>query len=198
MGLEELIRDYGYLAIFIGTFLEGETIQILGGLSAHTGFLKFHWVVLTGCIGTLLGDQLYFFIGRRYGTRFLEKRPGWQVRVARVHHFIERYHELAILTFRFFYGLRNVASFAMGTSQIPTGRFIVLNALGAIIWAVVMAGIGYFFGAAVEKLMGEGTRYELLPLVILAIIGGIAYTVHVVRTRRQTRKALSGQCSPDE
>ena len=56
---------------------------------------------MVGCIGTLIGDQLYFFIGRRYGQRFLDNRPRWQLRVAKVHRYIERYDALAILSFRF-------------------------------------------------------------------------------------------------
>lgn len=191
MSLEDLVREFGYLAVFVGTFLEGETIQILGGLAAHAGFLQLHWVIAVGCTGTLLGDQLYFYIGRRYGQRFLEKRPGWQVRVGKVHHYIERYDALAILSFRFFYGIRNVASFAMGTSKIAFPRFAILNALGAIIWAIVMAGIGYFFGKAVESAMGDIKRYETYVLIGVAGIGVIVYAVHVYRARREARRAAS-------
>lgn len=189
MSLEDLVREFGYLAVFVGTFLEGETIQILGGLAAHAGFLQLPWVIVVGCCGTLLGDQLYFFIGRRYGQTFLAKRPGWQVRVSKVHHYIERYDALAILSFRFFYGIRNVASFAMGTSKIPFPRFAILNALGAIIWAVVMAGLGYFFGSAVETAMGDIKRYEMYILGGVAIIGVLVYAVHVYRARREIRLA---------
>lgn len=193
MPLEDLVREFGYLAVFIGTFLEGETIQILGGLAAHAGFLQLHWVILVGCGGTLLGDQLYFFIGRRYGQAFLDNRPGWQLRVGKVHRYIERYDALAILSFRFFYGIRNVASFAMGTSNIPFPRFVILNALGAIIWAVVMAGLGYFFGEAVESAMGDIKRYEAYILAGVAGIGVVVYAVHVLRARREARRALRAE-----
>ncbi|CBL45924.1 DedA family protein [gamma proteobacterium HdN1] len=188
MGLEDLIRDFGYLAVFVGTFLEGETIQIMGGLAAHAGFLSLPWVIVIGCAGTLLGDQLYFFIGRRYGQRFLEKRPAWQARIGKVHNYIERYDALAILSFRFFYGIRNVASFAMGTSRIPFARFAILNATGAIIWATVMAGLGYFFGRAVEAAMGDIKRFEAYILVGVGVLGVAVYLVHARRTRQEAKK----------
>lgn len=184
VNLEQLIQEYGYLAIFVGTFLEGETIQILGGFAAHGGLLELPWVILVGFAGTLLGDQLYFYIGRKHGQAFLDKRPRWRQRVAVVLRYVEKYHTLAILSFRFFYGIRNVASFAMGTSQLPFARFAVLNAIGAIIWAVVMACLGYFFGTAVEKIMGDIQRYEMWLLGGIAALGLLAFIVHVVRARR--------------
>lgn len=190
MSLEDLVREFGYLAVFVGTFLEGETIQILGGLAAHAGYLTLHWVIVVGCIGTLIGDQLYFFIGRRYGQRFLDNRPRWQLRVAKVHRYIERYDALAILSFRFFYGIRNVASFAMGTSKIPFVRFAMLNALGAIIWAAVLACLGYFFGQAVEVAMGDIKRFEIYVLVGVGVIGVIVYLVHNHRSRREAQRSI--------
>lgn len=184
VSLEQLIQDFGYLAIFVGTFLEGETIQILGGFAAHGGLLELPWVILVGFAGTLIGDQLYFYIGRKHGQAFLERRPRWRQRVEVVMRYVEKYHTLAILSFRFFYGIRNVASFAMGTSRLPFARFAILNAIGAIIWAAVMACLGYFFGTAVEKVMGDIQRYELLLLGAIAIIGLLAFLIHLIRARR--------------
>ena len=65
MTLTELVAQYGYLAVFAGAFLEGETVLILAGFAAHQGYLSFFWVVaLAMCAGTL-GDQTCFFLGRR-------------------------------------------------------------------------------------------------------------------------------------
>ena len=69
MSLEELVANYGYLAIVIGTFLEGETILVLGGFAAHRGFLELPWVMLCAFLGSMAGDQTFFYIGRRNGGR---------------------------------------------------------------------------------------------------------------------------------
>jgi hypothetical protein len=82
--LESLLTDYGYPVLIIGTFLEGETILILGGIAAHLGYLSLHGVITCGLIGTLLGDQLYFIIGRRHGQAFLARRPTWKIQADRV------------------------------------------------------------------------------------------------------------------
>ncbi len=67
MSLQELVSNYGYLAIGVGTFLEGETILVLGGLAAHRGFLQLPWVVVCAFLGAFSGHQLYFHIGRHKG-----------------------------------------------------------------------------------------------------------------------------------
>lgn len=61
MNIAQILQDYGYPAVFLGTLHEGETIMLLGGLAAHPGYLSLDWVIACGFCGTLIGDQLYFF-----------------------------------------------------------------------------------------------------------------------------------------
>ena len=52
--LESFLAKYGYVAILLGTAFEGETIMIMGGFSAHRGYLRLlPWVVLAGFGGIL-------------------------------------------------------------------------------------------------------------------------------------------------
>ena len=71
--LSGFIKDYGYFALFVGTFLEGETILVLGGLAAAAGDLDLGWVIVVAFCGSLAGDQTVFFIGRFLGTRLLAR-----------------------------------------------------------------------------------------------------------------------------
>ena len=61
--LESFVQNYGYGALFLGTLLEGETVLILAGLMAHMGLMKLPLVVLVALLGSVLGDQFYFFLG---------------------------------------------------------------------------------------------------------------------------------------
>ena len=56
MTIESFIETYGYAAILIGTFLEGETILVLGGFAAHRGYLSLPWVIVAAFAGTLSGE----------------------------------------------------------------------------------------------------------------------------------------------
>jgi len=70
MDLQSIVENYGYAAILIGTFLEGETILVLAGLAAHQGYLILTWVILAAFAGSLCGDQLFFIWNASTVRRF--------------------------------------------------------------------------------------------------------------------------------
>jgi membrane protein DedA with SNARE-associated domain len=186
MNLDSLIDTYGYLAILVGTFLEGETILVLGGFAAHRGYLYLPWVMLAAFTGSLLGDQFFFFLGRRHSQAVLVRLPSWKVRVEKAQRLIDRFRTPFILTFRFFYGLRTVSPFVIGMGSVPTARFILLNAFGALVWAVTVGAGGYLFGQALEIMIGNIKRYEKIVLLVIAVIGLIIWGIHFLLKRPQT------------
>jgi len=161
-----LIQQYGYFAILLGTFLEGETILILGGVAAHLGSLDLSLVILTAFLGSSAGDQLYYFIGRWKGQRLLNHFPRWVGSAQKVFRLLERHKNVVILSFRFFYGLRNVTPFALGISRVETSRFVALNLIGAALWAVSFAIIGFLIGEAHERILGRGYGAVLLGVLV--------------------------------
>jgi membrane protein DedA with SNARE-associated domain len=193
--LEALIRDYGYYALFVGTFLEGETILLLAGLAAAAGHLNLFFVMVVAFCGSLLGDQTVFFIGRLYGKQFLAKRPWLQPRVEKVHRLMERHHVLLLLGFRFLYGLRNIIPLVIGSSEVKTGRFILLNVIGAITWATSVSLLGYLCGYAVEPLMGKA---KIIVLVAVAVVAATVWVVRhlYMRAARRARRAARASQPP--
>jgi membrane protein DedA with SNARE-associated domain len=186
MSLSELISNYGYFAIAIGTFFEGETVLVLGGFAAHRGYLELQWVITWAFLGTLFGDQLYYYIGRSQGMEFINRRPHWQARSARVFRLLHQHQILLILGFRFLYGLRTVTPFLIGASGIARLRFTVLNLLGAFVWAVAIGILGYVFGQTFELLLDDIKRYELWLFAGIAIVGVIVWWFY--RTRKKLPK----------
>jgi membrane protein DedA with SNARE-associated domain len=182
--LEDLIKTYGYWAMLIGTFLEGETILIIGGFVAYLGYLKLSLVMLIAFVGSFSGDQLYFFIGRLKGPSLLIKYPKLDSRVDKINRAIERYHDLIMLGFRFIYGMRIMTPFVMGLNpKIRTERFVFLNAIGAVIWSVVISTGGYLFGTAIEVLMKDIRKYEFVAILVIAAIGTAAWFFHKTAKR---------------
>ncbi len=189
--LQYLITEYGYPIILIGTFFEGEMVLVLGGLMAKLGYLELPWVMLCAFTGTVLGDQLYFFIGRYYGGRLLARHPHWQRRAAWVHRHLERHHVPLILGFRYLYGIRSVVPFVIGTSNLPTSRFFILHVIGAALWAIGVGLIGYFFGNLAERLLGNLHEIDhiLLGIAIVCSLVGWLYYNYRKRALLQMRRA---------
>lgn len=189
--LHDLILQYGYIIVFAGCFLEGETVLVIGGIAAKLGYLDLASVMLTATAGSFLGDQLYFLIGRRYGNRLLDRWPRWRVRADRVHRLLHRHDTWFVLGFRFVYGLRTVSPFVLGTAGIPRLKFSALNFIAATVWAVAIAGAGYAFGHALSAFLDKIVRYERFVLEGALAAGLLLWILHVVRQRRRDRTAAA-------
>ncbi len=185
--LEYIIQTYGYVALFLGTFLEGETILLIAGFLAQSPVygLDLHLIILTAFCGSLCGDQFAFYIGRFKGKQFIEKREKWKSRVKTVHRMLSRYHEILILSFRFFYGLRNLTPFILGTTDISGKKFFTLNAIGALVWAFTFGYCGFFFGKVVQQVLHDVHNAELIILGVFIIIGILLW---VRKARRKQKK----------
>jgi membrane protein DedA with SNARE-associated domain len=193
--LETLLKTYGYWAVLIGTFTEGETVLVLGGFAAHRGYLALPWVILAAFIGTLMGDQLFFYLGRKHSHWVLARRPSWKARIDRAHQLMERFRTLLILGFRFMYGLRTIIPFLIGMSSMSTRKFIILDVIAAFVWAVVFGIGGYLFGHTLEVILGDIKHYELPLLGAIAIIGVSLWALHRYHYRK--RRASHVGSSPD-
>ncbi len=179
MTLQSLIETYGYAAVLAGTFLEGETVLVLAGFAAHRGYLDLPLVVLAAFAGSVVGDQFYFFLGRRYGSAMLARFPGLQGRAARVQRLLERYHTPIIPALRFLYGLRTVGPVAIGMSRVEGLRFLLLNMVGAVVWAVVIAGAGFLFGNVFQA-----PRYEEIGFAAILAAGVVVWLIVWLRNRK--------------
>jgi len=185
---KEIIAQYGYLALFVGTFLEGETILLLAGFAAQSPDfnLDLRLVILVAFCGSLAGDQAAFFIGRHFGRKLVERSEKWRKRAEKVHTMLRKYQEVLILSFRFFYGLRNLTPFVLGTADISVVKFFLLNAVGAAIWAVSFAFVGYAFGSLLENVL---TRViDNVHHAELAILGVAALIALGVWLRKALRR----------
>lgn len=186
MDLLGLLSTYGYVALFIGTFLEGETILIIAGfVAATTKSLSLPLCILVAFLGSFAGDQTAFYIGR-YNKKFLEtKLKRWECRIEKVHKLLERHQTLVLISFRFFYGFRNITPFAVGTTNITPLRFFCLNGIGAAIWAIAFGTGGYFLGDVLEHFLQEAKWWVaggLLGLIVLI------WGIKTLRNRLQKQK----------
>jgi membrane protein DedA with SNARE-associated domain len=180
--LDHLIATYGYYALLVGTCLEGETIMVLAGIAARQGLLHLPWVIVLGFLGSLTGDQTIFFLSRWKGKWLLSRFPSWHPRIVKISRILERHGTWYILTFRFYYGLRNISPLVIGVSSVPTAKFVVLNVTGAIVWAITLGCLGYAFGVAVERVLSN------LKIVILAV-AGLAVLLWLIRQVYRWRSA---------
>lgn len=183
-GMEHLIIEYGYWAVFVGTFLEGETLLLLAGFVAEQGLLHLPLVMVVATVGATAGDQFYFYLGRHHRDWIFRRLPHLQSKAARVYKWVERYPDALIVVSRFFYGFRIVTPIVLGTSRVAAWRYSLFNFLGAILWAVTVSSAGYFLGNLAERIIGNIHRVQHYFVLGILAIGGLLWLYHRRTTRR--------------
>src|SRR5438552_1865679 len=130
-----LISAYGYWVLTLGCLLEGETLLLVAGFAAYNGHLNIFAVVAIAATAGFIGDQIFFWTGRRHGGPVLARFPSVERQTTRIFRLLERYQGWVVVGVRFAYGLRIAGPILIGTSNISAVRFAAFNAIGAIIWA---------------------------------------------------------------
>jgi len=170
--MDDLVSQLGYAAIFVGTFLEGETVLALGGVAAAYGYLSLPGVMAVAVLGAFAGDQTAFFIGRRYGQRVLARFPGLAAKAPRVQELVRRWDAPAVVLLRFCYGLRVAGPIVIGSCGISPWRLAFFNFIGTLLWAPIVTSVGYVAGQALESWLGRMRHVQivLVMLLVLAVV----------------------------
>ncbi len=160
MSLGSLVAIHGYWILALGCVLEGEMVLVLAAFAAHRGYLDPAVVVAVATASAFASNQFFFWVGRRHGNGLLERWPVLATHSARIRRLIERHASLAAVAVRFAYGTRIAGPILLGASSMSQLRFAVLNALSAIVWALLVGGAGWLFGEAAQTIFGHLARLE--------------------------------------
>ena len=188
-----IVGKLGYGGIIFMMFLESsffpfpsEVVIPPAGYLAQRGEMNFFWVVIAGIIGSVLGALFNYWlalkIGRpaliRYG-RFFGLTP---TVFDRVEKFFYNHGIFGTFIGRLLPGIRQYISFPAGLARLPLVPFILTTALGAGIWVLILAVIGYLVGNNQELITSYAHRafYWLIPLLLLACL---------LYIRKQSKKA---------
>jgi len=178
-----LLHDYGYWTLLIWTFLEGETVVIIAGILAQQGYMDPKLIAICAFTGSCTSDQLMFLLGKYKGRTVLERFPRLARNADRAERLIHKYETLLILGFRFVYGVRNITPIMLGINRVSHLKFLMLNIIGAGVWALSFTYGGFFFGALFEKYMREASHMAFYILAAAAVIAGLVW---YIRRRRRS------------
>lgn len=196
--MEQLLSEYGptlgYVILLIGSFVEGETVVLTAGFLAYKGYLSLTLIIIISFLGSLIADQLLFYIGRYYGPGLIERKPALKEKSKRIFDLLHRYNVGFILSFRFIYGIRVASPLVIGASGISIKRFTILNLIAAIIWATIscVAGymIGYWFADAVDAIIAKIIKFEKMLIIgvgILVVLAFIGYKIRGYLVRKKSK-----------
>jgi membrane protein DedA with SNARE-associated domain len=191
--VDDLLTNFGYLAVFafigiesLGIPAPGETMLVTAAVYAGaTHNLRIEGVIAAAIAGAVIGDNIGYAIGRKGGYRLL-LRFGHRVRVKESHLKVARYvferHGAKVVFFgRFVALLRTYAAFLAGVGQMDWRRFLVANAAGGVVWALIFGLLGFYGQKAFERLS--------TPInVTLGALGLIGIVLLTLFLRRRTER----------
>ena len=187
--LQEYLRDHGYWVLFVGTFLEGETILIFAGFLASQGYFSIYGVILAAFAGSFLGDQFYFYLGRVRGDALLRFFSRLARKFRKGLRLIERYGSFVAFVSRYTYGFRILLPIILGMTNLSKRRFLVLNLLSALSWAILFSLLGFLFGKGASLFISDLERYEPYLLLVLALLTGCMWLSHFAAHHWRRRRA---------
>jgi membrane protein DedA with SNARE-associated domain len=203
--LHQFVGHWSYAAIFVvvvlgnvGLPVPEETILALAGYLVWRGKLRLSLVLGVGLLSAVVGDNIGYWLGRRYGQTALPRYARWVLghpeRLETMLGFVQRRGPLAVFVARFVPGVRFAAGPLAGALGMPFSSFLIANVAGAAIYVPVMVAagyaVGYGFGAYVERLRYAAGEVEriVLALVLLCVLGLVA--VRVVQAYQHRRERV--------
>jgi membrane protein DedA with SNARE-associated domain len=172
----DLIRQHGdaaYSFMFAYAASHSLLLTLFAGYAAHSGALGFGTLIVVCWFGSFTGDAIRFWIGRRFGTRWIGPFPRLERAVRVAAELANRHYVWMILIHRYPHGIRGVAAFAYGMSRLPWSTFLALNFCAAGLWSCIVVSAGYFFGHLSEKMMSDASSG--LGFVLLVVFLGLSW-----------------------
>ncbi len=154
-----------YGLLFGYTLLKSGALPLFAGYASQLGVLDIGFVVVACFAGTVMGDELRFAIGRRWGASLLRRFPRIQPRLRLALHLLDRHRYWYIFGYRYAKGVRTVGALPLGMTPISRLAFSTLNLLAASIWVVTLVGVGYGAGSLAEMIWAPAA--SALALVLL-------------------------------
>ena len=169
---QQFVEQYGYWAVFIWTFIEGETVFIAAAALAAAGMLEPWKVIVVAACGAYVGHLFFFAVGRWRGMAIIDAVPVLRRHYPKANKVLDKYAHWSVIIFQYLYGTRLVAAILFGCSTIGFGRFALLQIVNCITWAVVIYSVGHLLGVAGMAIVHQfGIVGLILCLAVAAIIG---------------------------
>lgn len=144
--MQQFLDEYGYLALLVGTFFEGESAILIASLLIHKGVFELPHTIFFAFAGSFISDWIYYLIGRLNGKYFVERKPKLKELVQPVTNLFNRFQFQILLSYRFLYGFRVIIPVVIGMSGLSPYRYLVFSLISGVFWASIVSMIGYGVG----------------------------------------------------
>ncbi len=164
-----LLSEYGLWVVFFGMIFEGTTVIILSGVLCHMGILPCEKTLIVAILGAVVGDQAWYFIGKNYATKILNKFPKINKQIQKWQPLVKSKANLLAIGSRFVYSGAVVFPMLLAINNFSHKKFTILDTLGVTLASIFGLSIGYLLSNSFKKVLGEVGHLEHLLLFIIVV-----------------------------
>jgi len=176
--LINLLKEYGYIILFIWSIMEGETGLVMAGILSHTGDMNVGLSILVAGLGGFIGDQIYFYLGRFNKKWVLEELKAHRRKFAKARLLLRKYGAWVIFIQRFIYGMRTIIPMAIGVSGYDPKKYAIINLISAFIWASITIIPSYYFGEELLNILKWFKEHWYFGVLFVAMLWGILWYIN--------------------
>lgn len=185
--MQEYLSQYGYIAIFVLTFFEGESVLIAAGFLAFSGYLDVYLIIIVATVASYVGHGAFFLIALKRREAFINFAGKFiKINLRKLESLMARYGVAAIFISQWIYGFRLMSAAVLGLSRMGKTKYFGYLLISCLIWAALCTYAGYFFGTALKDMLGDIREYEKQIAVGVLVAGFIIWIIRYVRKRKNS------------
>ena len=188
--LEEFISRYGYAAIFIFTFFEGESVLFAAGFLAFNGYLDTVTIILVSAAASYIGHGTFFLIAFFKRDAFLRLIQRFiKVNLQKLEYLVERFGAGSIFISQWIYGFRLLSAAVLGFSGMRRRKYFFFLLISCLLWAAICTFVGYFFGATLKNILGDVKKFSHYIAIGVVVAGFVIWFIRDLNKRRNTKSS---------
>ena len=165
--MEQLIQDWGYVALFLYSFGGGFVGLVFAGVLSYAGDLNIYVSIIVAGVSNFLGDQFLFFLARKNKSYAKDMMKKYGRKIALAHLMMRKYGSLVVFVQKYIYGIKTLIPLAMGLTKYSAVKFMIFNILATILWAVI---VGYASYSAGEYILSISDDFKYIGLGLVLVI----------------------------
>jgi len=171
--MEELIRDWGYIILFLYSFGGGFVALVVAGILSYSGELNIIVAMLVAGSANFIGDQFLFTVARKNKHQAKKMMEKHKRKIAMSHLLMRKYGTWVIFLQKYIYGIKTLIPLAMGLTKYDYKKFMIFNFFATVVWSLVIGLSAYMLGELVYKYIEEFKTYGLI--LVAAILLTVFY-----------------------
>lgn len=181
------LENFGYLVLFLYCMGGGYIAVLSAGVLSSLGKLDLSISITLAILGNIIGSSLFAFLARTQKQEILKMFAKHKRKIAYLQIMIKKYDIALFVISKYLHGIRTFVPLAVGISKYSIVKFLIVNAIAAIIWGILLSFLGFYASGFFLEIIKVLLQYPyLFPVVFIGIVIAIAFIIYIRKKIKQS------------